>query len=97
MATFSDWIEVDAEITASPQEIFDACSEKECTKLANILAENGFFPDDPGSGEAYFSNAESYTEQELAKALTELWRTRNLLTQSQIARILAITQESYVQ
>lgn len=96
MATFSDWIEVDAEITASPQEIFDACSEKECTALANILSENGFFPNNSDSGEAYFSNAESYTEQELARALTELWRSRNLLNPSQIARIIAITQESYV-
>lgn len=97
MATFNEYVEVEAEIDVTPQEIFDTCSESECQKLADILFENGFYPTGKtAQNESYFSGATGYAEQELAKSLAEIWRARNLMTQSQIERIHAITKESYV-
>lgn len=97
MATFNEYVEVEAEIEVTPQDIFDTCSEKECQKLADILFENGFYPTSGSSqNESYFAGSNSYTEQELAKSLAEIWRSRNLLNQSQLDRIHSITRESYV-
>ena len=43
-----------------------------------------------------FSEASTYQERELATAFIELWKSRDLLTKSQVERILAITREPYV-
>lgn len=42
------------------------------------------------------AESDTYQAQELAAAFIELWRTRNLLTKSQVERIQAITREPYV-
>lgn len=97
MATFTDYVEVEAELDLSPNEILDECSDNECQELADLLYESGYYPKaSPGNGESVFVNGTSYAEQELAKDLAEIWRTRNLLNQSQLDRIHAITRESYV-
>ena len=46
--------------------------------------------------EQLFSEASTYQDQELAAAFLELWRSRHLLTKSQVERIQAITREPYV-
>ncbi len=97
MATFNDYAVVETGVDITPQEIFNECSESECQELADILFENGFYPKpDSAENQSYFSGGTSYTDQELAKALAEIWRTRNLLNLSQLDRIHAITKESYV-
>jgi hypothetical protein len=97
MATFSEYVEVEAELDLSPNEILDNCSDQECQELADLLYESGYYPkSSPNNDESFFANGTSYTEQELAKALAEIWRARNLLNQTQLARIHAITRESYV-
>jgi hypothetical protein len=47
-------------------------------------------------GDALSYEADSYQARELAAAFTDLWRSRNMLTKSQIERIQAITKEPYV-
>lgn len=44
-----------------------------------------------------FSNGSTYTEQELGKALNQIWQDRSMLTKSQRERIIAITTESFVE
>ena len=44
-----------------------------------------------------FSNGSTYTEQELGKALNQIWQDRSMLTRSQRERIIAITTESFVE
>jgi hypothetical protein len=57
----------------------------------------GEFEDDqPNTPEALFSSGTTYNEQTFGKALNQLWESRNLLNTNQIARIVAITKESYV-
>jgi hypothetical protein len=97
MATFSDYVEVEAELDLSPNEILDNCSDRECQELTDLLYESGYYPKSSSNNdESFFANGTTYTEQELAKTLVEIWRARNLLNQSQLARIHAITRESYV-
>lgn len=45
----------------------------------------------------YFSNGSTYAEQELSKALNQIWQDRFMLTKSQRERIIAITTESFVE
>jgi hypothetical protein len=44
-----------------------------------------------------FSEGATYTEQELGKALNQIWQDRSMLTKSQRERIIAITTESFVE
>jgi len=44
-----------------------------------------------------FSDGSTYTEQELGKALNQIWQDRSMLTKSQRERIIAITTESFVE
>ena len=41
-------------------------------------------------------NPMTTTEAELQRALADIWESRHLLTRSQIQRVVAITNESYV-
>jgi len=99
MAAFNKYVEAEVKIDVTPQEILHTCSDRECQTLANLLFANGFYPngdDQAYQNESYFSGITSYGEQELAKALAEIWRARNLMTQSQAERIYEITKEAYV-
>ena len=49
-----------------------------------------------GSDSTSEFSGQTWTEQELGKALSQLWESRWMLTNEQRERIIAITKESYV-
>jgi hypoxanthine-guanine phosphoribosyltransferase len=88
MATF----EVDVDVS----DILNELSDREKNQMYEELKE------DLGNEEALliedlFNNGTTYMEREIGQALAKLWESRNMLTNSQRARIIEMTTESFVE
>ncbi|CAB4218992.1 hypothetical protein UFOVP1604_75 [uncultured Caudovirales phage] len=88
MATF----EVDVDVSDILCELSDREKKTMYEELKEELEEEISV-----SIEDLFDNGTTYMEREIGQALAKLWESRNMLTNSQRARIIEMTTESFVE
>lgn len=88
MATF----EIDVDVSDILYELSDREKKTMYEELKHELEE-----ETPVLIEDLFNEGTTYMEREIGQALAKLWESRNMLTNSQRARIIAMTTESFVE
>jgi hypothetical protein len=86
MATF----EVDVDVS----DILDELSNREKKQMYEELKHE---LEEEVTMEDLFDTGTTYMEREIGQALVKLWESRNMLTNSQRARIIEMTTESFVE
>ena len=85
------YITITTDVDVDIDDVLREMSRSEKRDLYEVLDEE-FGPESPVS----FA-ATSYYEEELSKALNQIWDDRHYLTQDQRDRIIAITKESFIE